>query len=179
MRNYPQSYSPEVLTPAIVADYYTSTRRAWMSMAARFVGRERAEDAVQSAFVRILESLESYDGKRSLHAWIGTIVANVCRDILRRWKIRRADSLDATTETGDTLAALLPGGEGIASEANDSVRRIHEILDSLPPESSEILRMQMSGMSEADIAATLGIPCGTVKSRISTARKRFAEIWNK
>lgn len=176
-RTFPQSFAPETLSREVIGDYYIAMRKAWMSHASRYVGRDNATDAVQSAFVRMLESADTYRPSHPLHHWAGTIVTNACRDMLRRGKIRRAESIDATTETGDTLASLLPGGEGVASEANDSVLRLREIVDSLPEESQEVIRLFMAGRSEAEIADTLGIPAGTVKSRLFKARQRVRDAW--
>ena len=161
--------------PSIHAD----TRRIVRSFASRYVGRDRADDAAQETFLRVWSARDTFVGEthNDLRKWMLSITANVCRDALRRSRIRRADSIDVPTETGDTIAAMLPGGEGVASEATDSIRRLNEILDSLPAESAEVLRLSMSGMSEADIADTLGIPAGTVKSRLFKARQRVRDAW--
>jgi RNA polymerase sigma-70 factor (ECF subfamily) len=161
--------------PSLHAD----TRRIVRSFASRYVGRDRADDAAQETYLRVWAARDTFIGETrdDLRKWMLSITANTCRDMLRRSAIRRADSIDSATETGDSLASLLPGGEGVASEATDAIRRLNEILSTLPPESAEVLRLFMSGRSEADIAGILGIPAGTVKSRLFKARQRVRDAW--
>lgn len=121
-----------------------------------------AEDAVQAAAMRGLERLGSYDASRSFKAWWMTILRNCCMDILRARTAR-----PTAAEPVETLPARMEGPT--------SWEELSEALARLAPVHEEILRLRYFGeMSYRELAQALGIPEGTVMSRLHHARKALA-----
>lgn len=150
----------------------------------RLVGSQSgADDVFQEAFLQVHLSAESFDEERRFKPWLYTIAANKGRDYLRRQKRRAAVSLDApATKNGDgSLVDLLEGGEDVPSETlerDDEREAVKKVIDELPPHFREILLLgYFQKLSYAQIADSLAIPLGTVKSRLHAAVASFAESW--
>lgn len=166
----------------------------------RMVGdRDRAADLTQDAFVKILQGLESWDGRSRLSTWMIRVTMNVCLSHLRAAKLRRTTSLDApvtaTQTRGERLgdvrrpdggyggsrgaAAGEPGaGEGV--EQREQKRRLLAALAGLDPEQRSIIVLRdVQGLDYEQIAAALGTAVGTVKSRLFRARLALRELMEK
>ena len=109
--------------------------------------------------------------------------ANKGRDYLRRQRRRSAISLDAPVQAGGDagLVDLLAGGDRSPSaslEDGDERAIVKHVVDELPPHFREILLLSyFQKLSYAQIADSLGIPLGTVKSRLHAAVAHFAQSW--
>lgn len=131
--------------------------------------RADAEDAVQEALLKGYLGLDGYDRSRPFQGWWFAILRNCCLDLIRRRKVRRS---------------LLPWAraEPVAAAEAD-VLQAEEVLGCLgrlTPLQREILELRYFGdCSYQDIAETLGIPEGTVMSRLHAARQALAEIYRK
>jgi RNA polymerase sigma-70 factor (ECF subfamily) len=124
--------------------------------------REDAEDAVQGAALRGLERLSTYDETRPFRGWWFAILRNQCLDQLRRAKTARTVTLE-----GDYPAP--------AEEPGFDWRRLDEAIVRLSPTHQEILRLRYFGdLSYAELAEALGVPAGTIMSRLHAARKALA-----
>ncbi len=127
-----------------------------------------AEDAAQEAFIRAWQSLHSYRPKSAFRNWIYRIATNAALDVLRRER-----------ETVDVAVLPLehPGkGPEAAVVAKELGERVRQAVLALPPTSRSVLVLRgYEGLSYQQIADTLGIPIGTVMSRLSYARKRMRE----
>lgn len=125
--------------------------------------RSDAEDAVQQAALRGLERVGTYDRGRSFKGWWFSVLKNCCYDILRDRSHRSVR--DPQTER----SPVEPPGARPPCEA------LIRALAKLSPEHEEILRLKyFGGMKYREIAQTLGIPEGTVMSRLHLARKALA-----
>jgi len=130
--------------------------------------RERAEDFFQETWIRVLERGHQYDGRSRFDAWLFSIARHLVIDWQRQKKAQSLDSLVepqlnalpelTDTETPSPLYLVLSHEESIAVQASlDRVPAIHrEVL---------LLRFQ-EDMPLSDIAAVLGVPLATVKSRL-------------
>ncbi|HTL51180.1 MAG TPA: sigma-70 family RNA polymerase sigma factor [Planctomycetota bacterium] len=118
-----------------------------------------AQDAVQQAALQGLQRLTQYDPARPFQGWWFAVLRNCCIDLLRA---RRPHSgLDP-----DQLARPEPPGDWL---------ELTELLELLPTEQAEILRLRYFGdLSYEDLSEALGIPKGTVMSRLHYARKTLA-----
>jgi RNA polymerase sigma-70 factor, ECF subfamily len=128
---------------------------------------DRAQDATQEAIVRAWLELPRLRDPERFEAWLRRMVVNACYDEGRRTRRRAEVSLLRLSEhqTGDTTARFAES------------ERIDQAFRRLPLEQRTTLVLQHQfGMSHLDIAETLGIPVGTVKSRIryGTAAMRAA-----
>lgn len=150
------------------------------SLALRFLGsRQAAEDATQEAFERAYRNLANFRGER-FRSWLLTIVANAARDELRRQRRRPQRSLDEARDDPD-LATLDPADPGPTPDtvALQSELRAHleRALRELPEDWRMVVVMSdVHGMSYAEVATAIGVPEGTVKSRLSRARGRLRDI---
>jgi RNA polymerase sigma-70 factor (ECF subfamily) len=122
-----------------------------------------ADDLVQEALVRALSLARSYDASRPLMPWLITIVRNTYLTSKVRADAERR-RIAAYAEQSDPL--LLPSQEHSAELSN-----VRKALTELPTEQAEILHLVgVLGFTYSDAAAVLGVPQGTVMSRLSRAR---------
>jgi len=137
---------------------------------------EVAEDLAQETLVRVWRRAASYDPTRAqLSTWIYTIARNLLADERRRKTAAQSATTEADEEW-DAMTVLAEEGEG-PDALLDGKRRADAVRDALrllDPEQLGILSMSFYGeQSHADIAAALGLPLGTVKSRIRRALGRL------
>jgi len=152
----------------------------------RFLGsRAAADDVFQDAFLQVHLSAESFDASRRFKPWLYTIAANKARDFHRRRRRRAAVSLSTPIGSDDgretSLVDLLAGDdEAVDMPLLDAERRrlVKEVVDGLPPHYREILLLSyFQRLSYNQIADSLQIPLGTVKSRLHAAVAHFADSW--
>jgi RNA polymerase sigma factor (sigma-70 family) len=149
------------------------------SLALRFMGqRASAEDATQEAFLRAYRAIRTFRGDR-FRAWLLSIVANTCRDELRRQRRRPALSLDLPR--GDDGAAFDPVDPGRTPEdgaMNSELRAaLERALLQLPEDWRLVVVLSdVHGLSYQEVAQVAALPVGTVKSRLSRARGRLRDI---
>jgi RNA polymerase sigma-70 factor, ECF subfamily len=150
----------------------------------RLVGsRAGADDVFQEAFLQVHLSADAFDAERRFRPWLYTIAANKGRDYLRRQKRRAAVSLDApigaNTETALVdLVSANAAGPASGMESSDERDAIKQVIDEMPPHFREILLLSyFQKLSYAQIADSLSIPLGTVKSRLHASLASFAHGW--
>ena len=140
--------------------------------------REDAEDASQEVFLKAYTALGSFRGESRLSVWIYRITNNVCIDFLRRR--RETVSLSAVNDEGEPMELELPDERfdpAALAERKDLRERLGEAMMLLPPDAREILLLrELGGESYGEIADTLNIDVGTVKSRIFRARKKLCSL---
>ena len=140
---------------------------------------EEARDLTQETFLRAFQNVSRFRGDADLKTWIYRIAINQARNRWRWWRRRRRDqtvSLDAEHgERQETLSASLPDRaqpnpeqETLARERERALNRALQTLGR-PFREAVILR-DVEGLSYEEIAATLEISIGTVKSRLSRGR---------
>jgi RNA polymerase sigma factor (sigma-70 family) len=120
-----------------------------------------AQDAVQDAFLTVWRTAPSFDRARgSASTWLLTIVHRRAVDVVRREDRRRAFPLDdAPVVAGDSVDE--------AVEIREQRVRVRAALDALTPAEREALELAYyGGLSQSEIAERLGVPLGTVKSRM-------------
>jgi RNA polymerase sigma-70 factor (ECF subfamily) len=152
----------------------------------RFLGsRAAAEDVFQETFLQVHLSAETFDPDRRLKPWLFTIAANKARDYHRKHGRRTPMSLSAGMgDQGegqsyvDLMEADLPSPDAPVLDAERS-RLVKQVVDSMAPHLREILLLSyFQRMSYNQIAETLEIPLGTVKSRLHAAVAAFARAWS-
>ena len=151
----------------------------------RFLGgRAAAEDVFQEAFLQIHISADKFDPTRRFKPWLFTIASNKARDYLRKHSKRSGVSLSASVGDDednesfvDLLEAELPDPDAPVLDAERS-RVVKEIIDAMPAHLREILLLAyFQRLSYNQIADSLDIPLGTVKSRLHAAVASFAQAW--
>jgi RNA polymerase sigma-70 factor, ECF subfamily len=134
--------------------------------------RADAEDLTQETFVRVFRSLASYS-PGTFEGWLHRLTTNLFLDMARRKQRIRFDALPE--DAGDRLASTEPGPEQTFSEMHLDPE-IQQALDALPPDfRAAVVLCDLEELSYEEIAATLGIKVGTVRSRIHRGRVLLRE----
>lgn len=129
-----------------------------------------AEDLTQDVFIRVFRSLSTYT-PGTFEGWLHRITTNLFLDTVRRRQRIRFDAL------GDDAAERLSGREPAPEHVLDDRMfdaDIQSALDALPPDfRAAVVLCDIEGLSYEEIAATLGIKLGTVRSRIHRGRAQL------
>jgi len=134
--------------------------------------RADAEDLTQETFVRVFRSLAQYS-PGTFEGWLHRITTNLFLDMVRRRQRIRFDALPEDAE--DRLAGTDPGPEQTYHEMHLDPE-IEAALDALPPDFRvAVVLCDLEQLSYEEIAATLGIKVGTVRSRIHRGRVMLRE----
>ncbi len=137
-----------------------------------YVGRpEDALDLSQDAFVNAFRHIKRFDSSKRFFPWFYSILKNLCMNHLNRIRRRREDSIDEMAEEGQPAIPI----ESISPEDSivrkDLEEKIGQALLRLKPKEREIIILQhFQDYSYQQIADLLGIPIGTVMSRLYGAR---------
>ena len=146
-----------------------------------------AEDVFQNTFLAVHLKKRLFEEGRPFRPWLYTIATNQAIDAMRRNKRHQRPSLDAEHDGGrdqagtmrDLVASDLPDPLANA-EASERRELIRAVVDGLSEHLRTVVALSYyQGMKYKDIADILGIPVGTVKSRLHTAVRRLAEEWER
>ncbi len=130
-----------------------------------------AEDATQETFLKLARYAGSFRGEARLSTWLYRVARNVCTDHVRHDARRPATPV---AEVGDLAHAPV---EPDSSAGTDAAVSISGALAQLDPLSRQLLVLvAVEGLSYADAAAAADLATGTVKSRVSRARVRLADL---
>jgi RNA polymerase sigma-70 factor (ECF subfamily) len=170
------SSDPDIRERAFEALYRRHAERAYR-LAYRLTGHDaEARDVVQEAFLRVFRRIRRFRRESAFSSWLHRITVNIAIDHHRRRQRRPETSLQAET----TIAAPSPRGTAAPTPVEDAVR--HEravdvrrlVADLSPPLAAAVLLRYGEGLSYEEIAASLDVPVGTVKSRLNRAHDLLA-----
>lgn len=140
-----------------------------------------AQDATQEVFLKVLERASQFGGRSRFATWLHRLTVNHCLHRLEKEERRRAGSLDRALDRAldderacePALVARDPSpAEGLV--AREARKRVEDLLARLPAEQRAVLVLrELEGLSYAAIAEVLGVPPGTVMSRLARARERL------
>jgi RNA polymerase sigma factor (sigma-70 family) len=159
-----------------LAALYDRVARVAYGIAYRILRDDRlAEDAVQEGFLALWRSATAFRPERAkASTWIVTLVHRRAVDIVRREQRRRAEPLEATA---------FPEAADPAGSAEDEAwlaferDRVQAALRTLPDAQREMLELAYyGGYSQSELAARLGVPLGTIKSRMFAGLARLREV---
>jgi len=140
--------------------------RAVYAHALRFFGDSAtAEDVTQEVFVKVYRSVASFDERSRFSTWLYRVTRNACLDEVRAGKRRPApiDPVDVCGSTRDFADEVVLGAA------------IELATRALPPEDRDALSaVSVFGLSYVEAGEALGVPAGTVKSRVFRARRSLA-----
>jgi RNA polymerase sigma-70 factor (ECF subfamily) len=153
-------------------------RRRVFNIAYQFVGRfDEAQDLTQDLFLKIFHSLSRYDTGRNFVFWLTKITKNLCIDHYRQRRRER----ELFTEGEEVLKVL----ESVRGDPYARVRRLERAeflrrgLQTLSPDLRQaVVLRDIQELTYDEIATKLGIPEGTVKSRINRGRTELARVLN-
>lgn len=173
------AYSPDEVArfEALVAQY----GRHVYAVAYRMAGNEAdAKDLAQEALVRVWRALHRIDPGAPLEGWLYRIVSNLYIDLLRRRPKARVQSLDEPIATD--AGAMARERPDPAADVEQTVlgatvdRRIQDALLGLPVDLRMVVVLaDIEGYAYEEIASMIGVPLGTVKSRLHRARRALRD----
>jgi len=158
------------------AELVAQHQRMVVQLAIYLLGdRDEALDLSQDVFLRVFRTIHRFRGQSSLRTWIYRIAVNQARNRHRFWRRRhRADqvSLDAHVAThGDFVSPQLDGPDRVLAQ-KELASQLEHALDHLPfDQRTAIVLREVDGLSYEEIAYSLGVAVGTVKSRLTRARR--------
>ncbi len=142
--------------------------------------RQTAEDLFQETFLLVYTKMDVFRPDAAFRPWVYTIAANLARDTMRKRRTRRALSLDANLGAdengrfGDMLAGDSPEPQAML-DMNESADLAHELVKRLPENLREVVVLYFfNAMKYSQISEVLGLPMGTVKSRLFRAVRHMA-----
>ena len=169
----PQSTPTGAWTPPTWEEIVTQHSPRVYRLAYRLTGNPHdAEDLTHDVFIRVFRSLNSYT-PGTFEGWLHRITTNVFLDKMRRKQRIRFDALPE--DAAGRMASREPGPEQTYHDTHfdDDVQRA---LDALPPDfRAAVVLCDIEGLSYEEIATTLGIKLGTVRSRIHRGRALLRE----
>ncbi len=154
----------------------------------RYCGNaEMAEDAFQGTFLQVHLKCHQFDLSRRFRPWLYAIATNQAIDVQRRNKRHKIVSLDRTApgsegDRGGSWGEKLEGSAIdplTAASREEDGRWVHEAVDSLGKPMQQVVELvYYQGLKYREAADILGIPVGTVKSRLHAAVSRLTGLWD-
>jgi RNA polymerase sigma-70 factor (ECF subfamily) len=171
---------------AIIRDCLDGSQSAWkalvdafarrvFSMAYQFCGsREEAEDRTQEVFLKLHGALPKYDFGKNFTAWFLTLAKNHLIDEYRRTKWERTQRAEFDERV---LSQAAGGGPEESLQAKETRELVWEGLNGLSADMRMVIILRdLQGQSYEEVAEILGLPLGTVKSRVNRARIQLAQV---
>lgn len=152
------------------------------NLSLRMTGNEDdAFDCTQDIFLRVYKTMDSFRGESAFSTWLYRVAVNICKDFLRKRGQRYKNEIPLFTEAPENSEEFVPldiPDMRYAPETHAEKMALREALqgaiDRLSPEHREILLMrEILGLTYQQIAESLSIEEGTVKSRIARAREQM------
>jgi RNA polymerase sigma-70 factor, ECF subfamily len=157
---------------AIVRQY----RRKVFNVAYKFVGRhDEAEDLTQDIFLKVFKSLDTFDRRANFQTWLISVSRNLCIDHYRSVRKER-ETIDRDVDSTEVTPPSVGTPSQIAAlEQRDRVELLRQAMAALPATlRTAVLMRDIQECSYHEIARTLKLPEGTVKSRINRGRTELA-----
>ena len=181
----PSAAAPPEIDP-LIERCLKGDQRAWddivrlywrkvFNVAYKFVGRQdEAEDLTQEIFLKLFKSLKTFDRRANFSTWLISVSRNLCIDHYR--SMRREH--DVVTHDVDVVTLARPSvidSPQAALEQRDRVALLRAALDKLAPSlRTAVMLRDIQELSYQEIAEKLGVPEGTVKSRINRGRTELS-----
>jgi len=168
--------------PGAFSELYDRYRDRLVQFIARKTGdRDRAEDLVQEAFIRVTRHLHRFDQDKKFSTWIYTICSNLAKNELRNRSRSPLVLFQKLTTHWEPDHRPLQF-EDVGNRPDDLYRKrylqeiVEEIVEELPEHHKLVFKLrELEGKSYEEIADITGVNLGTVKSRLHRARTSFAE----
>ena len=153
-------------------------RQNWrkvFNVAYKFVGKhDEAEDLTQDIFLKIFRSLDTFDRRANFQTWLISVSRNLCIDHYRSVRKER-ETIDRDVDPGDLTPVSTEISPYAALEHRDRVTLLKEALSTLPETlRTAVMLRDIRELSYQEIADSLQLPEGTVKSRINRGRTELA-----
>lgn len=150
---------------AALGEFIRLTQADVWRFLAHLTGRDAADDLTQETYVRAMDALPNFRGESTARAWLLTIARRTAVDGFRRESVRPPHgTIDADRLTVPDASARV---------------EIERMLASLDPVRREALVLtQIVGFTYAEAAGIVGVPIGTIRSRVARARAELVDSWS-
>jgi len=159
--------------PTLLEDIYT--RHAdfvWRTLLRMGIAQDNVADAVQDVFLIVHQQLEQFEGRCAMSTWLFTICRSVANRRHQRARRDRENAIDSDLDEVIDLRADV----GRAVEHNQNLTLLETILANIEASQRNVfILFELEQMSGEDIALVLGVPLGTVYSRLQLARNAFRQ----
>jgi RNA polymerase sigma-70 factor (ECF subfamily) len=136
--------------------------------------REDAEDLLQEVFLAASNGIARFEHRSSVKTWLRSILLNHVSKLYRSRKVRRHWSLD--DQRGEAVRSELETPAATPADAVQSRADVQSMLQSLSDEHREVIVLrEIDGLSYEEMARLLGVPRGTIESRLHRARQQLKE----
>ncbi|WP_243158049.1 RNA polymerase sigma factor [Aminipila terrae] len=152
------------------------------NIALRYVKNENdAMDVLQESFIKIFRHLGKFNEESKFETWVYRIVVNSCYDFLRKYKNKYDEIPIAPNDNQDEKTLEIPDHTPPPEEVilnSEQSTYILECLEKIPIDHKKVIILRdIQGLSYEEISVILECSTGTVKSRISRARKNLKEVY--
>jgi RNA polymerase sigma-70 factor (ECF subfamily) len=149
--------------------------RKVFNVAYKFVGRhDLAEDLTQDIFLKLYRSLNTFDRRANFQTWLISVARNLCIDHYRSVRKER-ETMNRDVDASELTPASPDANAQTQLEQRDRVALLRTALNRLPPTlRTAVLMRDIQELAYTEIAEKLGVPEGTVKSRINRGRTELA-----
>ena len=182
----PSAAAPQEIDP-LIERCLKGDQRAWddivrlywrkvFNVAYKFVGRQdEAEDLTQDIFLKLFKSLKTFDRRANFSTWLISVSRNLCIDHYRSTR-REHDLVSHDVDTSTVAQPSTSESPHMALERRDRVSLLRAALDKLAPSlRTAVILRDIQELTYQEIAQRLGVPEGTVKSRINRGRTELAK----
>lgn len=154
----------------------------------RYLGDEgMAEDAFQLTFVRVYQKADQFDLSRRFRPWLYSVATNQAIDLKRRNKRRVHQSLDISSSSNEsrstTHSAAIPDHRQPTEDplvTDEFQQRMRSAVQEIgEPGRSALELIYLQGLPYKEAAEVLGVPVGTVKSRVHAAIRKLSALWQR
>jgi RNA polymerase sigma factor (sigma-70 family) len=178
--------APSTAIDQLIARCLNGDQQAWeqivrqhwrkvFNVAYKFVGKhDEAEDLTQDIFLKIFRSLDTFDRRANFQTWLISVSRNLCIDHYRSVRKER-ETIDRDIDPGDLTPVSTEVSPYAALEHQDRVSLLKEAMAALPETlRTAVMMRDIRELSYQEIADSLQLPEGTVKSRINRGRTELA-----
>jgi RNA polymerase sigma-70 factor (ECF subfamily) len=150
-------------------------RRKVFNIAYKFVGKhDLAEDLTQDIFLKLYRSLDTFDRRANFQTWLISVSRNLCIDHYRSVRKER-ETMNRDVDPSTLMPVAKDRSAYAELELRDRVQLLRAALETLPPTlRTAVLMRDIQELTYQEIADTLHVPEGTVKSRINRGRTELA-----
>jgi RNA polymerase sigma-70 factor (ECF subfamily) len=150
-------------------------RRRVFNVAYKFVGKhDEAEDLTQDIFLKVFKSLDTFDRRANFQTWLISVSRNLCIDHYRSVRKER-ETINRDVDPSTLMPVSRDRSAYSQLELRDRVQLLRAAMDTLPPTlRTAVLLRDIQELTYQEIADRLGVPEGTVKSRINRGRTELA-----
>lgn len=158
--------------PAALRELCGRWQRPLHAFLYRAAGGRDTDDLYQETWLRVVRAARRFDATQRFSTWLFQIALNLARDLLRR-----GGAEPVSPEALEQAAAVAAEAADPAGDARDAALDVHRLLAALPEAQREVVLLRvLHDVPEDEVAAIVGCPPGTVKSRLHHGLARLAAL---